>query len=107
MPREEARLSEANEREGTRWRERLNCKQVIDIKEGIDLSRRAKDVLRLKIDGWTLREMATGLHLSRQRVERRIGFGQIGRLPSYPGAIEARLGQGVAYTTVGRKSSSA
>ena len=44
--------------------------QMMDLIEGLGLPRRFGDVLRLKVKGYTLRETAAEMGVSRQRVER-------------------------------------
>lgn len=44
--------------------------QLKDLIEGMSLPRRSKDLLLLRLDGWTLRESAQQMGISRQRVER-------------------------------------
>jgi DNA-directed RNA polymerase specialized sigma subunit len=64
--------------------------QLIDLVEGLPLPRRSRDVMRLKIDGWTLREIASILGISRQRVER-IWAGLLDRLPNSLTAMEEEM----------------
>ena len=69
--------------------------QLHDLIDGLDLPLRSRDVLLRRIDGWTLREIASGIGLSRQRVER-IWDDLRGRLPRSFDAIEARMVPGRA-----------
>ncbi len=64
--------------------------QLADLIRGLGLPRRMEEVLRLKVEGYTLREIAATLELSRQRVER-IWSGLLRRLPRTLEEMESRM----------------
>ena len=64
--------------------------QLLDLIEGLPESPRSKEVLQLRLEGWTLREIAGHMGVSRQRIERiwqRLGR----RLPPNLTEMEAKM----------------
>jgi DNA-directed RNA polymerase specialized sigma subunit len=64
--------------------------QLMDLIEGLNLTPRMKEVLRLKVSGWSLREIAHLTGVSRQRTER-IWSQILRRLPNRLTEIEAQM----------------
>jgi hypothetical protein len=64
--------------------------QLGDLIGGLPLPPRSKDLLRLRLEGWTLRESAQRMGVSRQRVER-IWARTLRRLPPTLEAMEAAM----------------
>jgi hypothetical protein len=64
--------------------------QLMDLIEGLNLTPRMKEVLRLKVAGWSLREIAHLTGVSRQRTER-IWSQILRRLPNRMTEIEAAM----------------
>ena len=67
--------------------------QLLDLIEGLSLPPRSKDLLRLRLEGWSLRESAERMGVSRQRVER-IWARTLERLPRTLDAMEAAMERG-------------
>jgi DNA-binding CsgD family transcriptional regulator len=67
--------------------------QLMDLIEGLPLSARSRELLRLRLEGWSLRESAEILGISRQCLER-LWSRTLRKLPPTLEGMEAMLDNG-------------